>query len=64
MKKKMIIEVPNGWNDVTLKKYLALHADMDNYKDLFLLMVLNMDLNLTYLISLMVLMQISHNTMQ
>jgi hypothetical protein len=33
MKKKMIIEVPNGWNDVTLKKYLALHADMDNYKD-------------------------------
>ena len=29
----MIIEVPNGWNDVTLKKYLALHADMDNYKD-------------------------------
>ena len=29
----MVIEVPNGWNDVTLKKYLALHADMDNYKD-------------------------------
>ena len=29
----MTIEVPNGWNDVTLKKYLALHADMDNYKD-------------------------------
>jgi hypothetical protein len=32
MKKKITIEVPNGWNDVTLKKYLALHADMDNYK--------------------------------
>lgn len=33
MKQKITIEVPNGWNDVTLKKYLALHADMDNYKD-------------------------------
>lgn len=33
MKKRISIEVPDKWNDISLKKYLALQTDLENYKD-------------------------------
>lgn len=33
MKKTIEISVPDSWKDITLKKYLDLQADLENYKD-------------------------------
>lgn len=33
MKKQITIDVPTSWKDVTLKQYLALQAELENYKD-------------------------------
>ena len=33
MKKTITITTPDSWKDITLKQYLALHLDMENYKD-------------------------------
>lgn len=33
MRTTLTIEVPTTWSDVTLKQYLALMADLENYKD-------------------------------
>ena len=33
MKQTISIQVPDNWNDITLKKYLALQSDLENYKD-------------------------------
>jgi hypothetical protein len=33
MKQKLTIEIPSGWEDVSLKKYLEMQTDMESYKD-------------------------------
>ena len=33
MKQTISIQVPDKWNDISLKKYLALQSDLENYKD-------------------------------
>ena len=33
MKKTIEISVPDSWKDITLKKYLDLQADLENYRD-------------------------------
>jgi hypothetical protein len=33
MKKTITITTPDSWKDISLKQYLALHLDMENYKD-------------------------------
>ena len=33
MKKTITITTPDSWKDITLKQYLLLQADMENYKD-------------------------------
>jgi hypothetical protein len=33
MRTTLTIEVPTTWGDVKLKQYLALMADLENYKD-------------------------------
>lgn len=33
MKQKLTIEIPSGWEDVTLKKYLEMQSDMESYRD-------------------------------
>lgn len=33
MRKTLTIEIPTSWNDVTLKQYLALQADLEAYRD-------------------------------
>lgn len=33
MKERIKLEVPTSWSDITLKSYLALQKDLENYKD-------------------------------
>jgi hypothetical protein len=33
MKQTLTIEIPTSWKDVTLKQYLAMQADLENYRD-------------------------------
>lgn len=33
MRKKIEINIPDSWNDITLKQYLAIQKDLENYKD-------------------------------
>lgn len=33
MKQKLVLNIPTSWADITLKKYLALQSDLENYRD-------------------------------
>ena len=33
MKQTITIEIPTSWKDVTLKQYLLMQADLENYRD-------------------------------
>lgn len=33
MRKKIEINIPDNWNEITLKQYIAIQEDLENYKD-------------------------------